>query len=205
MTPRGQGRGRPRAPHAVRRAGAADVPDRGRRGVVGPPDRAPGRAQRPGSTTPAARRRSSTSASSTSSATSSTPPRCAGRSSWSAATATSLQDQHNTSTTRNVLMPGPEIQAERDRDRARGLPAARRCRGGSNVAADRRRRRAPRRSPRCGCGSCPAVADRRWPRVAALLVGAQVAFQRTARSSRSIYPLVAGVAGHPRHRRRSTA
>ena len=54
--------------------------------------------------------------------TASTRPRSAARSSSSARPQTSLQDQHNTSTTRNVLMPGPEIQANAIATALEGFP-----------------------------------------------------------------------------------
>ncbi len=120
---RGQGRRRPRPADALRPAEAHELPARGGRGAssagaIDTPDGPHGvdRLRR------ARRARSRTSASSTSSASSSTPPTCAARSSSSAPRRPSLQDLHDTSTTRNVLMPGPEIQANAIATALAGFP-----------------------------------------------------------------------------------
>ena len=82
--------------------------------------------ERAGSTSPGPPDRSSTSASSTSSRGTFNPADVKGKVVVVGATAPSLQDLHPTSTDQGGLMPGPEIHAQRDPDRARRLPAAQR-------------------------------------------------------------------------------
>ena len=77
------------------------------------------------------------------------------------ATATSLQDQHNTSTTRNFLMPGPEIQANSIATALAGFPLHERGVVGQRAAGRRGRRdRAARRAAlrRSSPRSPPALA-----------------------------------------------
>ena len=120
------------------------------------------------------------------------------------ATATSLQDQHNTSTTRNFLMPGPEIQANSIATALDGLPAARGAVVGQR-AADRRRRRGRAARRRCGsaCGPRCSIGVAGGRRV--FLVGAQVAFQHADAIVTVIYPFVGGRRRRSSRPRRSTA
>jgi adenylate cyclase len=105
-------------------------------------------------------------------------------------TATSLQDQHNTATTRNVLMPGPEIQAQSIRTALEGFPIREvpwwvnaLLIIGVGLAAPLA---ALRFSIVPAAGFAAAV-------VALFLVGAQVAFGH-GRIVTVIYPFAAGIA-----------
>ena len=85
---------------------------------------------------------------------------------------------------RASLMPGPEIQANAIAPR---WPASR-CASAPwwlERAARRRCSASPRRSPRCACGIVPGGRRSASRRIVALLVGAQLAFERAARSSPS--------------------
>ncbi len=107
------------------------------------------------------------------------------------ATATSLQDQHNTSTTRNALMPGPEIQAQSIQTALDGFPL-RESPWWLNVllivvaglAAPIAGLRLGLR-PAVGIGIAVVVA---------FLVFAQLMFQHADRIVTVIYPFAAGVA-----------
>ena len=77
--------------------------------------------------------------------------------SWSSAPPSpSLQDVHATSTSRDELMAGPEIQAQMAGDRARRLPARSDAPDWLSLLAIVGARAARRRSPACGCRRCAA-------------------------------------------------
>jgi adenylate cyclase len=108
------------------------------------------------------------------------------------ATQASLQDQHNTSVTRNFLMPGPEIQANSIATALEGFPLHEVPWWVDVLLVTVVGVAAPLAGLRFGIA--PAVAIGAFA-VAAFLVGAQLAFQRYDAIVTVIYPLLAGLAG----------
>ncbi len=108
------------------------------------------------------------------------------------ATATSAQDQHNTSTTRNFRMPGPEIQANSVATALAGFPLHNAAWWVNVLLVVAVGVAAPLVGLRFGIliSVAAGVAV-----VAVFLIGAQVAFQRADAIVTVIYPLAAGIAG----------
>jgi adenylate cyclase len=108
------------------------------------------------------------------------------------ATQSSLQDTHNTSVTRNFLMPGPEIQANSIATALDGFPLHEVPWWVDVLLIALVGVAAPLAGLRLGAGPALGIGA---VAVAALLVGAQIAFQRYDAIVTVIYPLVAGAAG----------
>lgn len=108
------------------------------------------------------------------------------------ATATSLQDQHNTSTTRNFLMSGPEIQANSIATALSGFPLHEAAWWVNVLLIAAVGAAAPLVGLRFGVVAAVATG---LGLVALLLVGAQVAFERFDAIVTVVYPLAAGVGG----------
>jgi adenylate cyclase len=107
------------------------------------------------------------------------------------ATQSSLQDQHNTSTTRNFLMPGPEIQANSIATALEDFPLHRAPWWLDVILVIVVGMTAPLAGLRFGVRTATLAGV---VAVAAFLVIAQVAFQRSGTIVTVVYPLVAGIA-----------
>jgi adenylate cyclase len=107
-------------------------------------------------------------------------------------TATSLQDQHNTSTTRNFLMAGPEIQANSVATALAGFPLHDVAWWVNALLIVAVGVAAPLAGLRFGLGVAVGIG---LAVVAVFLVGAQLAFQEWDAIVTVIYPFAAGIAG----------
>ncbi|HEY6889707.1 MAG TPA: adenylate/guanylate cyclase domain-containing protein, partial [Solirubrobacter sp.] len=107
-------------------------------------------------------------------------------------TATSLQDQHNTSTTRNFLMPGPEIQANSIVTALEGFPLHEVAWWINVLLIVAVGVAAPLAGLRFGVRTAVLIGV---AVVAAFLVAAQVLFERSNAIVTVVYPVAAGIAG----------
>jgi adenylate cyclase len=107
-------------------------------------------------------------------------------------TASALQDQHNTSTTRNFLMAGPEIQANSIATALEGFPLHEAAWWVDVLLVIAVGVAAPLAGLRFGVRAAVAIGALV---VAVFLVGAQFAFQQSDTIVTVVYPLAAGLAG----------